>query len=122
MSEAVGREEQTASKPDALRRAWYRLVIAIGYRDMAGVEGERAEDLEEQRGKGEEEQRGGVENLVPSPPLPLSPSPLLPSTPRPPAQTPLPSLRFSARAQTTLAEAAGIASEIALEPGITEIH
>jgi len=87
MSEAVGREEHTGSKPDALRRAWYRLVIAIGYRDIA-------------------------ESLpLPSTSLPLSP-------------VPRPSLRFSARAQTTLAEAVlRIASEIALEPlGITDLQ
>ncbi|HJQ69271.1 MAG TPA: hypothetical protein VKA70_09875 [Blastocatellia bacterium] len=36
MSEAVARASDTASKADALRRAWYRAVVEIGYRDMSG--------------------------------------------------------------------------------------
>ena len=34
MSEAVSQASDTASKTDALRRAWYRAVVEIGYRDM----------------------------------------------------------------------------------------
>jgi glutamate-ammonia-ligase adenylyltransferase len=35
MREAVDRESDPASKTDALRRAWYRLVVQIGYKDMS---------------------------------------------------------------------------------------
>jgi glutamate-ammonia-ligase adenylyltransferase len=37
MSEAVTHASDTASKTDALRRAWYRAVVEIGYRDMSGA-------------------------------------------------------------------------------------
>src|SRR6185295_8661927 len=37
LSRAVHAENDTASRTDALRRAWYRLVIAIGYRDLSAV-------------------------------------------------------------------------------------
>jgi glutamate-ammonia-ligase adenylyltransferase len=37
MREAVERATGSTSKADALRRAWYRLVIDIGYRDMTGA-------------------------------------------------------------------------------------
>ena len=37
MREAVEQESDPASKTDALRRAWYRLVVEIGYRDMSVV-------------------------------------------------------------------------------------
>ena len=39
MSEAVEHAGDIASKTDALRRAWYRAVVEIGYRDMSEVEG-----------------------------------------------------------------------------------
>ncbi|MFY9570752.1 MAG: hypothetical protein WAV20_05090, partial [Blastocatellia bacterium] len=34
---AVDREPDAASKTDALRRAWYRVVVGIGYRDLSHV-------------------------------------------------------------------------------------
>jgi glutamine synthetase adenylyltransferase len=37
LRDAVNNESDAASKTDALRRAWYRLVVEIGYRDMAAV-------------------------------------------------------------------------------------
>jgi glutamate-ammonia-ligase adenylyltransferase len=37
MRDAVGNESDPASKTDVLRRAWYRLVVEIGYRDMSVV-------------------------------------------------------------------------------------
>jgi len=37
LRDEIYKESDTASKPDALRRAWYRLVIEIGYRDMSVV-------------------------------------------------------------------------------------
>ena len=37
LRDAVNNETDAASKTDALRRAWYRLVVEIGYRDMATV-------------------------------------------------------------------------------------
>ena len=36
MSEAVAQASDIPSKTDALRRAWYRAVVEIGYRDMSG--------------------------------------------------------------------------------------
>jgi glutamate-ammonia-ligase adenylyltransferase len=39
LRDAVNRETDGASKTDALRRAWYRLVVEIGYRDMAAAGG-----------------------------------------------------------------------------------
>ena len=42
LSEATAKETSPASKTDALRRAWYRLVIAIGYRDMSVVSSPRS--------------------------------------------------------------------------------
>ncbi|MEK6320666.1 MAG: hypothetical protein AABN33_03170 [Acidobacteriota bacterium] len=37
MRDAVERESDAASKTDALRRAWYRFVIEIGYKDLSVV-------------------------------------------------------------------------------------
>lgn len=37
LSAAVDSEHDPANKANALRRAWYRLVIAIGYRDLSAV-------------------------------------------------------------------------------------
>ena len=37
MSEAVKHASDIASKTDALRRAWYRAVVEIGYRDMLSI-------------------------------------------------------------------------------------
>jgi glutamate-ammonia-ligase adenylyltransferase len=37
LRDAVKDERDAATKTDALRRAWYRLVVEIGYRDMAAV-------------------------------------------------------------------------------------
>ncbi|HXI89486.1 MAG TPA: hypothetical protein VNO24_05665 [Blastocatellia bacterium] len=37
LRDEINKESNAASKPDALRRAWYRLVIEIGYRDMSVV-------------------------------------------------------------------------------------
>ena len=37
MRDAIDNESDPASKPDALRRAWYRLVVEIGYRDLSAV-------------------------------------------------------------------------------------
>jgi glutamate-ammonia-ligase adenylyltransferase len=37
LRDEIYKESDAASKPDALRRAWYRLVIEIGYRDMEVV-------------------------------------------------------------------------------------
>jgi glutamate-ammonia-ligase adenylyltransferase len=37
MSEAVKHASDISSKTDALRRAWYRAVVEIGYRDMSGA-------------------------------------------------------------------------------------
>jgi glutamate-ammonia-ligase adenylyltransferase len=37
LRDEIYKESDPASKPDALRRAWYRLVIEIGYRDMSVV-------------------------------------------------------------------------------------
>jgi [glutamine synthetase] adenylyltransferase / [glutamine synthetase]-adenylyl-L-tyrosine phosphorylase len=37
LRDEIYKESDPASKPDALRRAWYRLVIEIGYRDMSAV-------------------------------------------------------------------------------------
>jgi glutamate-ammonia-ligase adenylyltransferase len=37
MREAVDQETDVTSKPDVLRRAWYRLVVGIGYQDMSVV-------------------------------------------------------------------------------------
>lgn len=39
LRDAVNIETDGASRTDALRRAWYRLVVEIGYRDMAAVVG-----------------------------------------------------------------------------------
>ncbi|HEX8183329.1 MAG TPA: hypothetical protein VF747_01220, partial [Blastocatellia bacterium] len=39
MSRAIREESSPASKTDALRRAWYRLTIEIGYKDMLGAGG-----------------------------------------------------------------------------------
>ncbi|MEK6286767.1 MAG: hypothetical protein AABO57_13595 [Acidobacteriota bacterium] len=44
LSDAVEKEKDAASKPDALRRAWYRLVIEIGYQDMSVVRGPETGD------------------------------------------------------------------------------
>jgi len=38
MSAALGQESDPASKTDALRRVWYRLVIEIGYKDLSSAE------------------------------------------------------------------------------------
>jgi len=37
LRDAVNNERDVSSKTDALRRAWYRLVVEIGYRDMESV-------------------------------------------------------------------------------------
>jgi glutamate-ammonia-ligase adenylyltransferase len=88
MRDAVDAESSIASKTNALRRSWYRLVVEIGYRDMTAAGGEGESD-------------SAPQPLDPSAALLLSPLAL--------------SLRFSAPAQTALAEAAlQIASEIAL--------
>jgi len=58
MRDAVYKDPPT-SKPDALRRAWYRLVIGLGYRDMDGVS-----LLETNQRRGDEERgRRGEEKL-----------------------------------------------------------
>ncbi|MEN3336256.1 MAG: [glutamine synthetase] adenylyltransferase / [glutamine synthetase]-adenylyl-L-tyrosine, partial [Blastocatellia bacterium] len=41
MRQVVAGESSAAAKSDALRRAWHRQVIAIGYRDVMGVGGRR---------------------------------------------------------------------------------
>ena len=91
LRQAVDEESDVASKTDALRRAWYRLVVEIGYRDIAAVSGR----ADEEGGRGEEEQRT--------------------------SSAPQPFLRTINIALTALAEAAlQIASEIALESlGVT---
>jgi [glutamine synthetase] adenylyltransferase / [glutamine synthetase]-adenylyl-L-tyrosine phosphorylase len=58
MRGAVNKESST-TKPDALRRAWYRLVIGLGYRDMDGV---NLLETDQRRGD-EETRRRGEENL-----------------------------------------------------------
>jgi [glutamine synthetase] adenylyltransferase / [glutamine synthetase]-adenylyl-L-tyrosine phosphorylase len=104
MRDAVDNEKDRPSKPDALRRAWYRLVTTIGYWDMCVIKpAEQAGGVaEEQRSRGAEE-----DTVVPQPPNAIAPS-----------------IRFSAQAQTALAEAVlRIASEIALESiGITDVQ
>ncbi len=102
MRNAVDNETDPNSKPDALRRAWYRLVIGIGYRDMCVVD------------VAGEQSSGGPGKYNPAP-EPLSPALISISQP---------SLRFSAKAQTALAEAVlRIASEIALESiGVPDIQ
>jgi glutamate-ammonia-ligase adenylyltransferase len=126
LRDAIYKESDLASKPDALRRAWYRLVIEIGYQDMSAVnepEERRSRGAEEQRSEGAEEQRSeGAEEVAPAP-QPLSPSaphPLCSSTPPPKPDH----LRAINLAQTALAEAVlRIASEIALESiGITGVQ
>ncbi len=109
--------EDTISKPDVLRRAWYRLVISIGYEDMSAVyraEGRRSREEQEQRRGGEEEQC--IRSSAP---------PLLRfSTAKLPTFSARLRLRTSNLAQTALAEAVlQIASEIALESiGITGVQ
>jgi len=44
LREAVDKETDWASKSDALRRAWYRRVIAIGYEDMSRAKGQSPGD------------------------------------------------------------------------------
>jgi glutamate-ammonia-ligase adenylyltransferase len=44
LREAVDKETGLASRSDALRRAWYRLVIAIGYEDMSSVRDQSTTD------------------------------------------------------------------------------
>ncbi len=126
MRDAVDNESDPASKTDALRRAWYRLVVEIGYRDMSAVnvaeeqgsggdEEQRSGGAEEQRSGGAEEKRrrgaeewrsGGAEEsaparqpLSPSAPQLLSPSaplPLSPSAPLPLSPSAPPPLSASA--------------------------
>lgn len=113
LRDAVDTENDSASKPDALRRAWYRLVIELGYADMAEVSsqvGQRSGGVEGQGSRGVGGRRGGgVEEL------PHSSTPLLSTSSAP--------LRASNLAQTALAEAVlRIATEIALESlGITGV-
>ncbi|HXF40542.1 MAG TPA: hypothetical protein VN687_12570 [Blastocatellia bacterium] len=44
LREAVDKETDWASRSDALRRAWYRRVIAIGYEDMSRAKGQSPGD------------------------------------------------------------------------------
>lgn len=44
LREAVDKETDLSSKSDALRRAWYRRVIAIGYEDMSRAKGQSPTD------------------------------------------------------------------------------
>jgi glutamate-ammonia-ligase adenylyltransferase len=92
---AVDREEAVAAKTDALRRAWYRIVIGIGCRDMAAGS--------------EEGHAGFLDSDSDESSNPLRPAP--PTSDRlPPAD-----LKESNLDQTALAEAAlRVAAEIAL--------
>jgi len=124
LRDEINKESDTASKPDALRRAWYRLVIEIGYRDMSAVkwaEERGSGGAEEPRSRGAEGRRsGGAEARAPQPLGPSAPQPLCSSTPPPKPDH----LRAINLAQTALAEAVlRIASEIALESiGITGVQ
>ena len=117
LHDAVNDETDAASKTDALRRAWYRLVVEIGYRDIAAVSGTG----EEERRRGGEGERGRP--VAPSPGLPLCP-PLPVSPPLLSPSAPEPFLRTINRDLTALAEAAlQIATEIALESlGVTGVQ
>ncbi|HSQ19556.1 MAG TPA: hypothetical protein VLR92_04195 [Blastocatellia bacterium] len=106
MREAVDQETDVASKPDVLRRAWYRLVIRIGYEDMSIVD-----RLAGQGGSVAEEHDSSASRV---------------SAPRPRARLHpgTDHLRTINLAQTALAEAVlRIASAIALESiGIAEVQ
>lgn len=98
MRQSVAEESSPAAKSDALRRAWHRQVIAIGYWDVIRVGG---------RGEGE---KNGEQT---DPASPIRSESVLPST----GHWPLASdLRVNNLTQTALAEATlQLAVEIALE-------
>lgn len=114
LREAVATESDPAHKADALRRAWYRLLVELGYLDMSLGSGSG-------RSGGEEAQRrrGEVTNddaSAPGPSLPTGSSAPLQIAPAPLQTTDEDHLRMSNLAQTALAEAVlKIGLEIALE-------
>jgi [glutamine synthetase] adenylyltransferase / [glutamine synthetase]-adenylyl-L-tyrosine phosphorylase len=110
MRRAIAEESNPASKTDALRRTWYRLIVEIGYKDMIGAgrgrEGEKVKRLKGEKGEGEKgEQAAESEDKVISQPFPPFPLPSL-----------TPTWRLNNLEQTALAEAAlRVAFEIACE-------
>jgi len=108
LREAVAREGNAPSKTDALRRAWYCRVIAVGYQDMKWGGSNAAKYSESS---------GASLNSDTSRSDPYAGAPNLSSERTDP-------LRSSNRAQTALAEATlTVASEIAMESaGIKEVQ
>jgi [glutamine synthetase] adenylyltransferase / [glutamine synthetase]-adenylyl-L-tyrosine phosphorylase len=107
MREAVDKESDPASKTDALRHAWYRLVVEIGYKDLSVVGGYKSVAGGRWPVAGLHEVNGGAEQ----PTTGYQP----PTTDHPPPVT-TDHLRENNLDQTALAEAAlRIAAEIALQ-------
>ena len=108
LREAVATEGNSAAKTDALRRAWYCRVIAIGYQDMKWGEDNAA--------KGSVSPEATLNSDTSRSDLFTSASPLSSERTDP--------LRSSNRAQTALAEATlTVAAEIAMEAaGIKEVR
>jgi [glutamine synthetase] adenylyltransferase / [glutamine synthetase]-adenylyl-L-tyrosine phosphorylase len=99
---AVDQASDPASKSDALRQAWYRLVIGIGYRDMAGVRGKDEGGRRKDEDGRLKVSRGSNSSFIPHPS----------SFPKAPAG----SLRKNNLEQTALAEAAlHLTVELALD-------
>jgi [glutamine synthetase] adenylyltransferase / [glutamine synthetase]-adenylyl-L-tyrosine phosphorylase len=111
MRQGVAGESSPAAKSDALRRAWHRQVIAIGYRDVLGVGG-GGPGAGEDRSENSGQWPAGSELSVSEPRFVINdPSPG--SDQRPPAGD---SLRVNNLTQTMLAEATlRLAVEVALE-------
>jgi [glutamine synthetase] adenylyltransferase / [glutamine synthetase]-adenylyl-L-tyrosine phosphorylase len=118
LRDAVDNESDPASKTDALRRAWYQLVVEIGYRDMSVVR----TPWSVVRGPLSVADGGQISDLsYPAPPQPTADHGLRTTDYGPRTND---NLRAINLAQTALAEAAlQIASEIALESlGITGVR
>jgi len=111
MCRDLAEENSPAAKSDALRRAWHRQVIAIGYRDVMGVGGQGPgagdEQSDNRGGRSMVDGQSGTEAQHPI--HEQSPAP----DPRPPTTD---SLRVNNLTQTALAEATlRLAVEIAFE-------
>lgn len=106
MRRAIVEESSPASKADVLRRAWYRLIVEIGYKDLAASSEQWAAGAKQETRPDHEPDDRIATRPIDSPALlPAAGCPL-----------PITSLRLNNLEQTRLAESAlRVAVEIALE-------
>ncbi len=78
MREAVSLKDTPSARADALRHAWYELVMDIGCRDMLEMRGQKSGGAGEQRsgGAGERGSRGDIGAVKPAPEHPSTRAPL----------------------------------------------